>query len=234
MKIGILQTGQAPEPLREPLGDYPDMFERLLEGRGLEFATWHVEGMEFPDSHHDAEGWLITGSRHGVYEDHAFIAPLEAFIRAAFAAGQPIAGICFGHQIMAQALGGQVAKYDGGWVVGAQEYDFEGTRLVLNAWHQDQVLRPPEGARVIATNPGCAYAGLAYGDQALSVQAHPEFDDQFIAGLIATRGRGVVPADLLRAAETRQGGARHSDRIAARIAHLFHQHSPSATESEPS
>ncbi|MDD7969788.1 type 1 glutamine amidotransferase [Roseinatronobacter alkalisoli] len=224
MKIGILQTGQAPDTLRSELGDYPSMFEDLLSRGGFTFHTWHVEGMEFPASVYDADGWLITGSRHGVYEDHAFIAPLEQFIRDAFAAGQPVAGICFGHQIMAQALGGQVGKYPGGWAIGAQEYDFEGETLTLNAWHQDQVLTPPENARVTASSAFCRYAALSYGDQGYSVQAHPEFSDAFIQGLIDTRGRGVVPTPLLEQAEAAQSGPRDSDIIADRIMAFFQYH----------
>jgi GMP synthase-like glutamine amidotransferase len=109
MKIGILQTGQAPEPLRAA-GDYPDLFVRLLAGHGFDFASWHVEGGEFPASVHDADAWLITGSRHGAYEDHPWIPPLEDFIRKAQAAGVPMAGICFGHQIMARAPGREIRR----------------------------------------------------------------------------------------------------------------------------
>lgn len=232
MKIGILQTGQSPEVLRGTLGDYPDLFMHLLTDAGFDFATWHVEAMEFPASIHDADGWLITGSRHGVYEDHPFIPPLEQFVRDALGAGLPVVGICFGHQIMAQALGGQVAKFEGGWAVGAQEYDFNGARLTLNAWHQDQVITPPEGAQVLASNAFCAYAALGYGAHGYSVQAHPEFEDAFIQGLIDTRGRGVVPDPLLRAAEDRQGGARHSDKIAARIARHFKTHARKSAPTE--
>lgn len=224
MKIGILQTGQAPDVLRSELGDYPAMFERLLAKGNFTFQTWHVEGMDFPASVHDADGWLITGSRHGVYEPHDFIAPLEQFIRDAFGAELPVAGICFGHQIMAQALGGQVGKFQGGWAVGAQEYDFEGKALTLNAWHQDQVLTPPHGARIIAQNDFCRYAGLSYSDHAYSVQAHPEFSDSFIQGLMDTRGKGVVPEPLLEQARAAQGGPRDSDIIADQIVALFQHH----------
>jgi GMP synthase-like glutamine amidotransferase len=220
MKIGILQTGQAPEPLR-PAGDYPDLFARLLAGHGFDFASWHVEGGEFPASVHDADAWLITGSRHGVYEDHAWIPRLEGFIRAARDAGVPMAGICFGHQIMARALGGRVEKYAGGWAVGPTDYDFDGQRLRLNAWHQDQVTAPPPGARTIATNDFCAHAGLSYGDWGLSVQAHPEFDDAFVKGLIDTRGRGKVPDAQLDAALDRLGAPIDSARIADRIAAFY-------------
>ena len=172
---------------------------------------------------HDADGWLITGSRHGVYEDHSFIPVLEQFIRDAFAAQVPVVGICFGHQIMAQALGGQVAKFAGGWAVGAQDYQFDTGPLRLNAWHQDQVITPPEGAQTVASNEFCAHAALLYPGQGFSVQAHPEFRDEVVQGLIDHRGPGVVPAPLLNAAEVGLGHAQ-GDTLAARIAAFFNEH----------
>ena len=108
MQIGILQTGLAPEMLAPKMGDYPDMFARLLDGNGFTFRTYRVVEGEFPASVTDCDGWLITGSRHGVYEDHPWIAPLEQFIRDAYAAHVPMVGICFGHQIVAH-----LAQLDG-------------------------------------------------------------------------------------------------------------------------
>jgi GMP synthase (glutamine-hydrolysing) len=228
MLIGILETGLAPDALRARSGSYPDMFARLLAPHGFDFRSWSVVNMEFPDSVHDAEGWLITGSRHGVYEDLPFIPPLEALIRQAVAEGVPVVGICFGHQIVAQAMGGRVEKFHGGWAVGPQDYDFEGRRLRLNAWHQDQVIEPPEGAEVIATHPFCSFAGLRYGDRALTVQPHPEFDDAFLQGLIETRGRGLVADDRLDAALDRMDGTNDAATMAARIAAFFRQPRSSA------
>jgi GMP synthase-like glutamine amidotransferase len=221
MLIGILQTGQAPDVLRDASGDYPDMFETLLAGRGLTFRTWHVEGMEFPSDVHDCEGWLITGSRHGAYEDHPFIPKLEAFIRDAVKAKVPLVGICFGHQIIAQALGGKVERFEKGWAVGPQDYDFNGETLTLNAWHRDQVTSRPEGAEVVATNAFCENAALLYGESAFTVQAHPEFGDSFVEGLMRTRGKGVVPDALMQAAEARLGAPNSSSVIAERIADFF-------------
>ncbi len=221
MKIGILQTGQSPEPLRPEMGDYPAMFERLLDGHGFTFRTWLVEEMAFPDSPQDADGWLITGSKHGVYEDHPFIAPLEQLVRDALDAKVPVVGICFGHQLMAQALGGKVEKYDGGWSVGPQTYEVEGRPMTVNAWHQDQVTAPPPGARVIASNDFCRYAGFAYGDLGWSVQPHPEFQDDFVRGLMHTRAVGVVPQPQLDAAEAALGQPLDSPAIGDRIAEFF-------------
>ncbi|MCC6002198.1 MAG: type 1 glutamine amidotransferase [Pararhodobacter sp.] len=230
MHIGILQTGEAPEPLRGD-GDYPDFFARLLAGHGFTFTTWRVLDGAFPPDVSHCDGWLITGSRFGAYEDHAFIPPLEQFIRAALAARVPVAGVCFGHQIMAQALGGTVQKYAGGWSVGPTEYSFEGARVALNAWHQDQVITPPPGARTVAHNPSCAHAALAYDAPdghplGFSVQAHPEFDDHFVNGLIQTRGRGLVPDAVLDAAQARLGQPLDRQQIAGRIADFFHAAMP--------
>lgn len=223
MRIGILQCGQAPADLKQDMGDYPDMFVRLLDGRGFEFRTYHVEAMEFPGSVQDADGWLLTGSRHGAYEDHAFIPPLERFIHEAYEAGVPMVGICFGHQIIAQALGGTVVKHPGGWAVGTHDYDFGGETVRLNAWHQDQVVALPPTAQVAGRSEFCENAALIYGDRAYTVQPHPEFSDTFIQGLMDTRGRGLVPQDLLDRAAARMGESKGAEAIADKIEAFFKQ-----------
>ena len=221
MLIGILQTGQAPDALRSQTGDYPDFFATLLAGHGFTFRTWHVEAMDFPAGVHDADGWLITGSRHGAYEDHPFINPLQALIRDIVAAGVPLVGICFGHQIIAQALGGTVERSAKGWAVGAQAYDFGGETLWLNAWHRDQVVAVPPGARVVASNDFCANAALIYDDRAFTVQAHPEFRPDFIDGLMRTRGPGLVPEGLMADARAKLDVPLDDKGIAGRIAAFF-------------
>ena len=221
MLIGILQTGQAPDALRDQTGDYPAFFATLLDGHGFSFRTWHVEAMAFPTSVHDADGWLITGSRHGAYEDHPFIAPLESLIRDIHAGGVPLVGICFGHQIIAQALGGEVERSTKGWAVGAQAYDFGGETLHLNAWHRDQVVAVPDGARVVGTSDFCTNAALVYDDRAFTVQAHPEFRPDFIDGLMRTRGPGLVPEGLMAEARAKLAAPMDDKAIAGRIAAFF-------------
>ena len=221
MRIGILQTGLAPENLSPEMGDYPDMFTRLLDGQGFPFQTWRVLDGDFPASVHEADGWLITGSRHGVYEGHAWIPPLEQFIRDAYAAHVPLVGICFGHQIVAQAMGGKVERYAGGWSVGPTDYDFGGETITLNAWHRDQVVEKPANATVIASNDFCANAALLYDDRVLTVQAHPEFRPEFVDGLIETRGKGLVPDSVLSSATARRDTPLKSQTMAGRIAAFF-------------
>ncbi|HEX9858886.1 MAG TPA: type 1 glutamine amidotransferase, partial [Paracoccaceae bacterium] len=218
MLIGILQTGLAPDALSDEMGDYPDMFARLLAGHDFTFRAYRVVELEFPQDVHECDGWLLTGSRHGAYEDHPFIKPLEEFIRKAYAERVPLVGVCFGHQIIAQALGGKVERYEKGWAVGPTDYDFGGEKLTLNAWHRDQVTQAPEGAEVVASNDFCENAALVYGDRAFTVQAHPEFKDEFVEGLMKTRGKGLVPDDLMAEAGARLGTEIHDQTIARRIA----------------
>jgi GMP synthase-like glutamine amidotransferase len=228
MQIGILQTGESPDALRDQ-GDYPDFFETLLAGRGLTFRRWAVLRSDFPESVHSCDGWLITGSRFGAYEDHPWIPPLEDFIRDAYAAQVPVVGVCFGHQIIAQAMGGKVEKFKGGWTAGPTDYDFDGEKLTLNAWHQDQVVQKPEGAEVVASSAFCENAALLYDDRMFTVQPHPEFRNDFVEGLIKYRGPGVVPDGVLRAATDRLGSATiDSPRMADRIAQFFLNHQTGA------
>ncbi len=221
MKIGILQTGHAPDELRPTTGDYADLFKRLLDGHDFDFTVYDVVDMQFPAAVTDCDGWLITGSKHGAYEDHPFIPPLEDFIRAVYAADLPLVGICFGHQIIAQALGGKVEKFAGGWSVGRQVYRMNGQDYALNAWHQDQVVALPADATVLGGNDFCANAMLAYGNRVYTVQAHPEFDAQVIDGLATHRGEGNVPAAQLAQVRANLDKQVDSDRLSAQIARFF-------------
>ena len=211
MRIGILETGLVNPALLERHGPYAPMFERLLHSvdASIEVFTVSTVRGEEPEGTAAADGWIVTGSRHGAYEDHPWIAPLEAFLRACVADGVPVVGVCFGHQILAQALGGEVVKSEKGWGLGVQRYEavtapswmtgFDGGFTGL-AVHQDQVTRLPEGATVLAGSGFCPYASLAYGDTeapaAISVQPHPEFDKAFVEGIISTRrGDGIPTGD---------------------------------------
>jgi len=199
MKIGILECGHTMPEVKPRHGTFPDMFAQLLSGQGFSFANYDVEHMQFPETPFECDGWLLTGSKHGVYEDHPFIPPLEDFIRTAYTHAIPTVGICFGHQIIAQALGGHVEKFKDGWALGRTSYNFDGLGAVhLNAWHQDQVIVPPKGAKAIASNAFCKNAALIYGDRVFTVQPHPEFGGAIIADYAKLRkGTGTYPDALM-------------------------------------
>ncbi|MGS4944166.1 type 1 glutamine amidotransferase [Meridianimarinicoccus sp. RP-17] len=204
MHIGILECGPVLPDLAARHGTYGDIFARLLDAPGRRFTGWAVHEMAFPEGPDAADGWLLSGSRYGAYDPMPFIQPLEDFIRAARDARIPMVGICFGHQIMAQALGGRVEKSAKGWGFGRQTYAIDGLgEVALSAIHQDQVTRAPDGAELIGRNDFCPIAALRYGDWGLSVQPHPEFDPALMGEFLDLRDRdGEFDEDLIAQARS--------------------------------
>src|SRR4051794_21581475 len=169
--ITIIETGIISLPNRERHGSFPQMFERLL-GAADSSATCStvrlMDGEALPDPA-TLDAILLTGSPAGVYDDLDWIAPLEDFVRSAYALRTPMAGICFGHQLIAQALGGTVRKSEKGWGIGRHVYDVVpgngvvgGESIAIAASHQDQVIEPPAGATTIFRSEFTPYAGLLY------------------------------------------------------------------------
>lgn len=193
MKIAILETGKPPGRLAEQFGDYPGMFASLL-GPGFEVRNFNVQAGELPDEAAAQTAFLITGSPAGVYENLEWIEPLMQFIRAAHTS--KMVGICFGHQIMAEALGGHVEKSARGWGAGLHRYEIvrrqpwmDGDETVAGpASHQDQVVVQPPRTQVLARSDFTPLAALAWTDrQAISFQFHPEFSPKFAKALIEQR-----------------------------------------------
>ena len=192
MTLAILETGTPPGPLIDRFGRYPAMFERLL---GDSFPSYDVAAGEWPAEVGAHDAYLITGSAAGVYEDLPWIGRLLTFLKLAKGRAK-LVGICFGHQAMAQALGGHVEKSAKGWGVGLHSYPIvrhepwmDGAPTVaVPASHQDQVVLKPPGAEVIASSLFTPYAGLAWRDgSAISFQFHPEFEPDYAKALIAER-----------------------------------------------
>ena len=188
-RITIIETGRVPRTYRERHGSFPDMFKRMV-GAEDPSATFEVvsipDGEALPDPR-EVEAILITGAAAGVYDGLDWIAPLEAFVRSVHAQGTPMVGVCFGHQLIAQALGGVVRKSEKGWGIGRHVYQvapdngvIDGAQLAIPCSHQDQVVEAPSGARTVLSSDFTPHAGLLYeGGTTFSVQPHPEFDVGF-------------------------------------------------------
>ena len=215
MKLTIIETGLVPAAIRADWPDYPAMFAALLAPAApdMTFETISIpRGDPLPDPA-DLNAFLITGSPAGVYDPEPWMPGLMDFIRWAAAAGTPGVGICFGHQAMAQAMGGLVTKAPQGWGLGRHSYRLsnlpewmknESDTLSLAVSHQDQVITPPVGARVIAQSDFTPFAGLFYETAPfLSFQAHPEFSAAYALALHTSRiGRPLSQQQVARAAET--------------------------------
>jgi len=226
MHIGILKTDAVRPEWVPDFGEYPDMFIRLLQADpSVSFSVWDVEeGCHPSESEIDAvDGFIITGSKSSVYDDKQWIRDLEALIQKLHAKRKKMVGICFGHQIIAKALGGEVSKSDKGWGVGIHTYDldkapFAGAddgQLKLVVSHQDQVHELPPGARNVVSNAHCENAGFVIGDHIFTLQGHPEFIDEYSEVIMALR-YDMIGAD--RVAEGRASLQQHDhegDRVAS-------------------
>ncbi len=207
MKVGVLETGAPPGDLQERFGRYPQMFQTLLAGHEFDWASYDVRRGEFPARPEDCGAYIITGSAAGAYDPDPWIGETEAFLRAAKGRAA-LVGICFGHQLMAQAFGGAVIKSPKGWGIGLHRYAVEGhapwmddaQSVASAASHQDQVVELPPGAAVLAGSDFTPLGVLAYGDQrAISIQLHPEFAPAYARALIETR-RARYAEDAAKAA----------------------------------
>jgi GMP synthase-like glutamine amidotransferase len=186
MKLGILKTDAVRPEWVPEYGEYPDMFIGLLAAQdpGLEFSVYDVEEGEYPQDIDEVDAYLITGSKSSVYDDKPWIATLIDFVRELDSRHKKIVGICFGHQLVAEALGGKTGKSPKGWGVGLHTHRFASAP----AWHdqgepafdilvshQDQVVENAVGAKVLAGSEFCENAVCQVGEHILTFQGHPEF-----------------------------------------------------------
>ncbi len=207
-RIAILKTGAPPPALAAAHGDYPAMFRALL-GEAATTTAFDVQAGEWPDPAAFGAA-VITGSAAGVYEEDAWIGELMDWIRQAKGRTR-LVGVCFGHQAMAQALGGRVEKSDRGWGVGLHRYDVVSTEpwmtpaaasIAIPVSHQDQVVEKPAEARVLLRSDFTPFAGLAWDDDAISLQCHPEFSPAYAGALTAGRRGRIDDALVDRALES--------------------------------
>ncbi|RXJ74099.1 GMP synthase [Veronia nyctiphanis] len=213
MRIGLLLCDDVAPELQVTHQNYPEMFSALLTRLepSVELVTYRVMEGQYPSTIDDCDAYIISGSKFGVNDDIDWIHTFETFVWQLFAANKPAAGICFGHQMMAKALGGEVVKSEKGWGVGviqverksSHPFDWlnDGTSpdtysLVVS--HQDQVIEVPENAVVLFGNDFCPVAMFHVADTFLAVQGHPEFSPAYSAALMERR-KDSIPADVIQA-----------------------------------
>lgn len=196
MRIGILETQILETNVKEKYGSYAEMFQRLLlsvDDR-LEFTVYRVVNGQYPDSTNECDAYLITGSKSSAYDDEPWIIKLQGFIGSLHNQHKKLIGICFGHQLIAHALGGLTQKSENGWGVGNvvskiekakvwmgdENAQFNNNLFSLLVSHQDQVAELPDQAILIASSEYCPIASFQIASHILTFQGHPEFSEDYL------------------------------------------------------
>jgi GMP synthase (glutamine-hydrolysing) len=207
VKLIVLRAGDASPTVAARRGQFLSWIQReaasVWSGEWLEHDVRDVESA-LPRLE-DGAGFIITGSSASVTERAPWMLRTEAFIRELVSRNVPLFGICFGHQLVGQALGGEVAKNPRGREIGTvsvrrlasapDDALVAGlpTSFQANASHVDSVVRLPEGAFKLAETDLEPHAMFVVGETTKCVQFHPEFDGDAARGYVEAR------AELCRA-----------------------------------
>jgi GMP synthase-like glutamine amidotransferase len=196
--IGILEADVMDDDVQKRYGGYLDMFEKLLSAADaqLVFQTYQVKLHQYPHHINECDVYLITGSKSSCYEDVDWIHRLKQFVVECVEQEKKLLGICFGHQLIAHALGGRVQKSDKGWGIGLVSSDVTQTahwiapkqqQVNLLVFHQDQVTQLPPQASLVASNDFCPIASYHVDGSILTFQGHPEFNHDYLQYLMTIR-----------------------------------------------
>jgi GMP synthase-like glutamine amidotransferase len=223
MHIAILVTNTDDSAFAAQHPHDGDKFRALLAPLRPDwrFTDYPVKDGTFPATPDGIDGVIITGSPASVHDGAPWIARLMDLIRNMAAMDMPMFGACFGHQAIAQALGGRVDRNPQGWVFGAVATAMERLGPIrLYAAHSEQVTALPDGARVTGSTPGCTIASFAIGTRVMTTQYHPEMSPDFIAALIEELAE-KLPSDVARRARASLAEPADTDRIAEAIVGFF-------------
>ncbi len=210
MKIGILICDKVLPELLHIAGEYDGMFRKLFRdaGQNVEIKSYNAVRGELPSSFDDVDGFISTGSKRSVYEQEQWIADYADFIRTLYKERKKLIGVCFGHQIMAHALGGKIVKSTNGWHVGlkttsvAEQRSWMAPPLLdynLLYSNKDQVEVLPKGATLLGKSARCPIAMFQMDDCFLGIQGHPEFEAPYMKALFNSR-KDIIPPDIIESA----------------------------------
>ncbi|WEM45308.1 GMP synthase (plasmid) [Photobacterium sp. DA100] len=214
MKLGVLLCDDVRPELQPKHGNYPAMFSNLFAAVDPSIALqfYRVIDGQYPQSLSECDGYLTSGSRYSVFEQSRWISVFQGFVHQLYFQHTPLVGICFGHQMIAQALAGEVVTSENGWGIGAQKISLNSEQCQHSPWlttppktlsllvsHQDQVIRPPQGSRILAGSDYCPNSIMQVGNHFLGIQGHPEFTPEYLLDLMALR-QSCYPAETYQIA----------------------------------
>lgn len=177
-----------------------------------QYEVWHAHGGELPTDPDAYQGWVLTGSVASVNDGAPWMARLAELVRHLHRRQVPLVGLCFGHQMVAHALGGRVGASPGGWRIGTAPTHYRAApcaglpwmqpaqaTITLFAAHQEQVLQPPPETEVIGGDEFAPSAALRIGRHVFTTQYHPELSREFMRALLDEYGALWPPALVAQA-----------------------------------
>lgn len=203
MKAGLFICDHVSLKYQAQFDDYPTMFADLFPD--FEWVLYDVCNNHFPESLEECDLYIATGSKHSVYDDLPWVSKLKKVIVQLYQQQKYFIGVCFGHQLIGEALGGKVRKSSNGWCVGVHQFEIithknwmipSAKTVNLLMMCQDQIVELPKDATVLAKSEWCPVAMLTVGETILGIQAHPEFSKAYNQVLMEDRvermGQDVV------------------------------------------
>ncbi|ROS01741.1 GMP synthase-like glutamine amidotransferase [Sinobacterium caligoides] len=210
MRINIIECDELSPELKPEYHSYGTMFKTFFSALDSRIETRFFDALQqqLPPQPKAGEIYLITGSKAAAYEDHAWIKHLKHWVQQAHSNGAALLGLCFGHQLLAAALGGEVSKSSKGWGIGVRELNTttqssallaDKNTLKLIYSHQDQVTALPARAEPLLTDEFCPYAAFSLGTTVIAFQGHPEFSVEYTQRLLERRRAEFSPAHFSEA-----------------------------------
>ncbi|MGL1935592.1 MAG: homoserine O-succinyltransferase [Fibrobacterales bacterium] len=201
MKLALLKCDTVVPELIGIDGDYDDLFTHAFHSvsLGVTIDTFNVHAQEYPIDYTTYDAFVISGASASAYDDLPWIHRLEEYIEILHATEQILIGICFGHQIIAQALGGVVIQSDKGWGVGSQDVAIHSNEqwmfpkadsFAIPLSHRDQVETLPQDAKCIGSNEFCPHSVFTMRNT-LCFQGHPEYSIAYATALYNLRKKSI-------------------------------------------
>jgi GMP synthase (glutamine-hydrolysing) len=201
--VGILVTGEVLPEIAARRGELAHLVASAAPPGLVRFVPFDVRVGVFPKGG-ECDALVITGSASSVTDREPWVLALEAFLREA-TPHTPTLGICFGHQVLAQALGGLVTRNPRGREIGTITVERTGDDALLshlparfgaNATHVDTVARLPNGAVALARSDRDDHQAIRFSPTCFGVQFHPELDDDVLATLVRERRPALLAEGL--------------------------------------
>ncbi|KAJ6023876.1 hypothetical protein N7540_004673 [Penicillium herquei] len=231
LRVAVLECDTPLPPIVAKQGNYGDIFEKLLTDAAgstvnVEVSKWHVVDNPVYPNPNEYDAFLLTGSKHDAFADDGWILTLTEYVKDVVKSHRkPVVGVCFGHQILARALGARVGRGEG-WEVSVDEITlteagkevFGKDKLYLHQMHRDIVFETPEGCVNLGYSKPCAVQGLYMPNRLISIQAHPEFNEFIMTNILAARhDAGVFNDELYQDANSRAGKQHDGELLARRF-----------------